>query len=47
MNDVGTEVKIGEPIAFAGAKNNKQESSIQYELWLNGLAINPEELIVF
>lgn len=46
--NIGSEVKVGEAIAFAGSKNNKkQDSLIQYELWLNGLCINPEDYIVF
>ena len=45
--NIGTEVKVGEAIAFAGSKNNKQETQIQYELWHNGLAINPKDQIVF
>ena len=46
--NIGTEVKVGEAIAFAGTKDNKkQDSQIQYELWLNGLCINPEDYIVF
>ncbi len=46
--NVGSQVKVGEAIAFAGSKNNKQqESLIQYELWHNGSAINPEDQIVF
>ena len=46
--NIGAEVKVGEAIAFAGSKNNKkQESQIQYELWHNGLCINPEDYIVF
>ena len=46
--NVGSEVKVGGAIAFAGSKNNKkQDSQIQYELWLNGLCINPEDYIVF
>ena len=34
-------------VAFAGSKNEKQETQIQYELWQNGLSINPEDYIVF
>ena len=46
--NIGSEVKVGEAIAFAGSKDNKkQDSQIQYELWLNGLCINPEDYIVF
>ena len=46
--NVGSEVKVGEAIAFAGSKDNKkQDSQIQYELWHNGVAINPEDQIVF
>lgn len=46
--NIGAEVKVGEAIAFAGSKNNKkQDSQIQYELWQNGLCINPEDYIVF
>ncbi len=45
--NIGTEVKVGEAIAFAGSKSNKQDSQIQYELWHNGLAVNPEDQIVF
>lgn len=45
--NIGTEIKVGEAIAFAGSKNDKQDTSIQYELWHNGLAINPEDQIVF
>ena len=46
--NIGAEVKVGEAIAFAGSKDNKkQDSQIQYELWLNGQAINPEDQIVF
>ena len=44
---IGTEVKVGEAIAFTGSKNEKQDSQIQYELWHNGSAINPEDQIVF
>lgn len=45
--NTGAEVKVGEAIAFVGSKNDKQETSIQYELWHNGVAINPEDLITF
>jgi lipoprotein NlpD len=46
--NIGAEVKVGEAIAFAGSKDNKkQDSQIQYELWHNGLSINPEDYIVF
>lgn len=46
--NIGSEVKVGEAIAFAGSKDKqKLDSQIQYELWQNGLAINPEDLIVF
>ena len=46
--NIGSKVKVGEAIAFAGSKDNKkQDSQIQYELWLNGLCINPEDYIVF
>ena len=46
--NIGSEVKVGEAIAFAGSKDNKkQDSQIQYELWHNGVAINPEDQIVF
>jgi lipoprotein NlpD len=45
---IGSEVKAGEVIAFVGTKNQKnQDSFIQYELWQNGIAINPEENIIF
>ncbi len=45
---IGNEIKVGEAIAFVGSKDNKkQDSQIQYELWLNGLCINPEDYIVF
>lgn len=44
---IGTEVKVGEAIAFTSSKNDKQYSQIQYELWYNGSAINPEDQIVF
>lgn len=45
--NIGSEVKVGEAIAFAGSKNDKQDSQIQYELWHNGSAINPEDQIAF
>ncbi len=45
--NIGAEVKVGEAIAFASSKNEKQETQIQYELWHNGSAINPEDQIVF
>ena len=45
--NIGSEVKVGEAIAFAGSKDEKQDSQIQFELWHNGLAVNPEEQIVF
>lgn len=46
--NVGAEIKVGEAIAFAGSKDKqKQDSQIQYELWHNGIAINPEDQIVF
>lgn len=46
--NIGAEVKVGEAIAFAGSKGSKkQDSQIQYELWQNGLCINPEDYIVF
>ena len=45
---IGTEVKAGEAIAFVGTKDkNAQDSQFQYELWQNGIAINPEENIIF
>lgn len=45
---VGSIVKVGEAIAFAGTKNNKkQDTQIKYELWHNGLCLNPEDHIVF
>lgn len=46
--NIGAEVKVGEAIAFAGSKDNKkQDFQIQFELWQNGLPINPEDYIVF
>ena len=37
---------VSEAIAFAGSKDNKkQDSQIQFELWQNGLSINPEDYI--
>lgn len=45
---IGSSIKVGEAIAFAGSKNNKkQDSQIKYELWHNGAPINPEENITF
>lgn len=45
---IGNEIKVGEAIAFVGSKNNQQnDSQFKYELWQNGIAINPEENIIF
>jgi lipoprotein NlpD len=46
--NIGAIVKAGEAIAFVGTKDkNAQDSQFQYELWQNGIAINPEENIIF
>ena len=46
--NIGSVVKAGEAIAFVGTKDkNAQDSQFQYELWQNGIAINPEENIIF
>ena len=46
--NIGAVVKAGEAIAFVGTKDkNTQDSQFQYELWQNGIAINPEENIIF
>ena len=45
---IGSVVKAGEAIAFVGTKDkNAQDSQFQYELWHKGIAINPEENIIF
>lgn len=45
---LGAEVKAGEAIAFVGSKDkNVTNTQFSYELWLNGVAINPEANIIF
>ena len=44
----GDFVRAGEPIAIIGkSRNTPNQNSLHFEIWHNGTAINPEELISF
>jgi len=44
----GDLVKAGEPIALVGnSGENSKGTHLHFELWYNGLALNPEEYVVF
>lgn len=52
MNQVlksqGSNVRAGEAVGFCGSNaQNKNAGNFYFELWKNGKAMNPEELIVF
>ncbi len=48
LKSQGNNVRAGEAIGFCGSKNqNKNAGNFYFELWRNGKAINPEEIIVF
>jgi septal ring factor EnvC (AmiA/AmiB activator) len=46
--EVGSIVKAGETIGIIGYKENKKDiKKLRFELWRNGIAMNPNNLIVF
>lgn len=48
LKRMGESVQAGEAIAIAGKNTNKKnESNLHFELWQNGKALNPQDLIIF
>lgn len=48
LKSQGNTVRAGEAIGFCGSNNqNKNAGNFYFELWKNGKAVNPEEIIVF
>lgn len=43
----GAQVKSAQAIGYAGSDNNKELSKLEFELWRNGKAVNPELYILF
>jgi hypothetical protein len=48
LKNTGENIAMGEVIAVvAGIKNSKISPQLLFELWLNGKAVNPEEIMIF
>jgi murein DD-endopeptidase MepM/ murein hydrolase activator NlpD len=48
LKKVGEKVRAGEAVAVVGAKQeSKNESQLLFELWYNGVPINPQQYVIF
>jgi len=48
LKKVGEKVRAGEAVAVVGAKQeSKKESQLLFELWYNGVPINPQQYVIF
>ncbi len=44
----GDAVRVGEPVAYVGSDGSAEKGThLHFELWVNGMAVNPEEYISF
>jgi len=47
LKNIGESVATGEVIAVVGSAKNAKTLPLIFELWYNGKAINPEEIVIF